>query len=75
MSAILGPGHQMIGNKVKVLESKLCRVAFIHRTSQSSGTESILRASSDQILMEGDRLMLFAKVEDIENVEKRLTRS
>jgi len=75
MSALLNPEHRMIGKQVKVLENKLCRVAFIHRTSQSSGTESMLRASGDQILKEGDRLMLFAKVEDIEDVEKRLTGS
>jgi Trk K+ transport system NAD-binding subunit len=65
----------MIGKQVKVLENKQCRVAFIHRTSQSSGTESMLRASGDQIMKEGDRLMLFAKVGDIEDVEKRLTGS
>jgi Trk K+ transport system NAD-binding subunit len=75
MSAILNVGHRMIGKQVKVLENKQCRVAFIHRTSQSSGTESMLRASGDQIMKEGDRLMLFAKVEDIEDVEKRLTGS
>jgi Trk K+ transport system NAD-binding subunit len=72
MSAILKPGNKMIGKQVKVLESKLCRVAFIHRTSRS---ESMLRASSEQFLKEGDRLMLFAKVQDIEDVENRLTGS
>ena len=75
MSAIISPEHRMIGKQVKVLENKQCRVAFIHRTSQSSGTESMLRASGDQIMKEGDRLMLFAKVGDIEDVEKRLTGS
>lgn len=74
MSAILKPDHKMIGKKVSELEYKLCRLAFIHRTSPN-GSESMLRASSDLEFKEGDRLMLFAKVRDIETVEKRLLRS
>ncbi|MBC8437731.1 MAG: NAD-binding protein [Euryarchaeota archaeon] len=74
MSALISPGHRMIGKRVKELEGKSCRVAFLHRTT-SSGSESIVRATSDLEFKEGDRLMLFARVKDIEKIENRLSGS
>jgi trk system potassium uptake protein TrkA len=73
MSATIGPGHKLLDKEVSVLErgGALCRVAFILRPVRG-GKESMLRASGDQVFKEGDRLMLFARVEDIGKVEERL---
>ena len=73
MSATIGPGHKLLDKEVSVLEKggALCRVAFILRPVRG-GKESMLRGSGDQVFKEGDRLMLFARVEDIGKVEERL---
>ena len=72
MSSTIEPGHKLEDREIKHLEKgSLCRVAFIIRPVRD-GKESTLRASSDQTIKEGDRLMLFARVEDISRVEDRL---
>ena len=58
----------------KKLEGNICRVAFVQRSGES-GSESRIRATPDLFLKEGDRLMLFSKVKDIENVENLLSGS
>ena len=74
MSASIGSGNKMIGRQIKKLEGSICRVAFVQR-SADSGSESMIRATPDMFLKEGDRLMLFSKVKDIENVENLLSGS
>ena len=74
MSASIGPGNKMVGRQIKKLEGNICRVAFVQRSGES-GSESMIRATPDLFLKEGDRLMLFSKVKDIENVENLLSGS
>jgi len=74
MSASVGSGNKMIGRQIKKLEGNICRVAFVQRSAET-GSESMIRATPDLFLKEGDRLMLFAKVKDIENVEDLLSGS
>jgi len=74
MSAKIVPRNKMIGKQVKKLEGSICRVAFIERSSDTD-SESIIRATPDLLLKEGDRLMLFVKVKQVSEVEKRLSGS
>ena len=74
MSANIGPGNKMIGRQIKKLEANICRVAFVQRAAES-GSDSMIRATPELFLKEGDRLMLFSKVKDIENVENLLSGS
>jgi len=48
-----------------------CRVAFIERKGRD-GSKTKLRASSDKVFMEGDRLLLFVLLTGVEQVERDL---
>jgi len=72
MSANVEEGHQLIDKTVSDLEADgKYRVAFIQRKGRQGGS-SLLRASPEQSLRAGDRLMMFARVEDIEAIEEKL---
>lgn len=73
MTAVISPDSALIGKPMSTLErgGGKCRVAFIERMGRD-GSKTKLRASSDKVFMEGDRLLLFVLLTGVEQVERDL---
>jgi len=72
MTAVIAPGSALIGKPVSSLErGGKCRVAFIERKGRGD-SKTKLRASSDKVFMEDDRLLLFVLLTGVDQVESDL---
>lgn len=73
MTAEIEPGSALIDKPVSTLErgGGKCRVAFIERKGRGD-SKTKLRASSDKVFMEGDKLLLFVMLSGVDQVEKDL---
>ncbi|MBJ84321.1 MAG: hypothetical protein CMB52_02235 [Euryarchaeota archaeon] len=74
MSATIFDGHSRLGQTIEKIERKgSFRIAFVEREN-AENSRMMFRPKSDMTVKIGDRLILFAKADDVATVEKILER-